>query len=150
MPSMASDSCHITSGCSGLPKFRQFTTAFGVAPEQARLRAASATVAAVPARGSRAHQLGLESVVRARPRVRGGEARRGQPEDGAVATGALDGVEEQLVVVLPVDPRRVGQQGQQVVPAVGGAGRASGVVGQPGVLVGRGGPAAGGRGGRPR
>ena len=48
MPSMASDSCHMTSGCSGLPKLRQLTTAMGRAPAQATLRADSATVAAVP------------------------------------------------------------------------------------------------------
>ena len=32
MPSTTSENCHITSGCSGLPKFRQLTSAFGVAP----------------------------------------------------------------------------------------------------------------------
>ena len=29
MPSTTSENCHITSGCSGLPKFRQLTSAFG-------------------------------------------------------------------------------------------------------------------------
>ncbi len=67
MPSIVSDSCHMTSGCSGLPKLRQLTTALGAAPAHARLSAASATVAAVPDRGSREHHAGLESVVRARP-----------------------------------------------------------------------------------
>ena len=36
-PSIASESCHMTSGCSGLPKLRQLTTATGRAPTQARL-----------------------------------------------------------------------------------------------------------------
>ncbi len=48
MPSMASESCHMTSGWVGLPKFRQFTTANGRAPTQARLSRDSATVNAVP------------------------------------------------------------------------------------------------------
>ena len=68
MPSIASDSCHMTSGCSGLPKLRQLTTAIGRAPTQARLSTDSATVSAVPWRGSTAHQRWLPSVVRARPR----------------------------------------------------------------------------------
>ena len=72
MPSTASDSCHMTSGCSGLPKLRQLTTAMGRAPAQATLRAPSATVDAVPARGSMAHHVGLESVVRANPLAEGG------------------------------------------------------------------------------
>ena len=54
IPSMHSDSCHITSACSGFPKFRQLTTATAVAPTQARLATPSASVNAVPARGSRA------------------------------------------------------------------------------------------------
>ena len=33
MPSIASDSCHITSGCSGLPKLRQLTSPSGRAPD---------------------------------------------------------------------------------------------------------------------
>ena len=72
MPSMASDSCHITSGCSGLPKLRQLTTATARAPTQATLSAPSATIMAVPARGSSAHHRGFESVDRARPRRLGG------------------------------------------------------------------------------
>ena len=58
----------MTEGCSGLPKLRQFTTAFAVAPTQARLATLSATVNAVPARGSSAHHRGFESVERAIPR----------------------------------------------------------------------------------
>ncbi len=64
------------------------------------------------------------------------EARRGEPEHGAVAAGALDRVEEQLVVVLTVDPRRVGQQGQDIVSAVRRGRKCPGIVGQAGVLVG--------------
>ncbi len=72
MPSMHSESCHITSGCSGLPKFRQFTTATGVAPTQARLATPSARASAVPARGSSAHARGLESVVTRHARAEAG------------------------------------------------------------------------------
>ena len=68
IPSMASESSHITSGCSGLPKFRQLTSASGRAPTHARLRTDSATTRAVPARGSTAHQRWLPSVVRASAR----------------------------------------------------------------------------------
>ena len=68
MPSMASLSCHMTSGCSGLPKLRQFTRPSGSAPTQARFITDSATTAAVPERGSRRHQRWLPSVVRASPR----------------------------------------------------------------------------------
>ena len=39
-----------------------------------------------------------------------------QPQDGGVATRAVDGVEEQLVVVLAPDPRRVGDVGQRQHP----------------------------------
>ena len=62
-----------------MPKLRQLTTAMGRAPAQATLRAPSATVAAVPARGSIEHQVGLESVVSASPLAdtgRPGAARR--------------------------------------------------------------------------
>ena len=68
MPSMASDSCHITSGCSGFPKFRQFTSPTGRAPTHARFMTASATTSAVPRRGSTAHHRWLPSQVMARPR----------------------------------------------------------------------------------
>ena len=52
MPSTASDSCHMTSGCSGFPKFKQLTTARGWAPTQAIFITASATTILVPSRGS--------------------------------------------------------------------------------------------------
>ena len=45
---MASLNCHITSGFSGLPKFRQLVAAMGRAPEHATLRAASATACIAP------------------------------------------------------------------------------------------------------
>ena len=61
---------------------------------------------AVPARGSRAHQRGLESVETARPRSLGGQARAGQAEHRGVAAGTAHGVQEELVVVLAVDPAR--------------------------------------------
>ena len=79
MPSTDSESCHITSGCSGLPKLRQLTNAFAVAPTQARFETLSATVSSVPLRGSSAHQRGFESVESAMPRFdagRPGPARR--------------------------------------------------------------------------
>ena len=38
MPSMASDSCHITSGCSGLPKLRQLTSASGSGPDAGQVQ----------------------------------------------------------------------------------------------------------------
>ena len=59
-----------------------------VAPTQARLATPSASTMAVPARGSRAHQRGAESVVTAMPRPLGGQARAGQPEEGGVAARA--------------------------------------------------------------
>ena len=82
MPSIDSDSCHMTSGCSGLPKLRQLTTATGRAPTQARLATASATTMAVPARGSSAHQRGLASVEMATPRSARRQA-RGRPAAAA-------------------------------------------------------------------
>src|SRR5882762_4856517 len=62
MPSMACENCHITSGFSGLPKFRQFVAAMGRAPEAATLRAASATACIAPTRGLSWHQRPLPSV----------------------------------------------------------------------------------------
>src|ERR1700723_3750102 len=64
IPSIASENCHITSGFSGLPKFRQFVAAMGRAPVQATLRAASTTACIAPRRGSRKHQRPLPSVAR--------------------------------------------------------------------------------------
>src|SRR5258708_3958588 len=43
MPSIVCENCHMMCGFSGLPKFRQFVAATGVAPEHAAFRAASAT-----------------------------------------------------------------------------------------------------------
>ena len=48
IPRIDSVNCHMTSGRSGLPKFRQFVIASGVAPVQATFRAASATACAAP------------------------------------------------------------------------------------------------------
>src|SRR6476661_5587428 len=42
-PSTTWENCHIICGFSGLPKFRQFVAATGVAPVQETLRADSAT-----------------------------------------------------------------------------------------------------------
>ena len=52
-PRMASASCHMTSGSSGEPKFRQSLTAIGTAPEVATLRYASARASCAPWYGSR-------------------------------------------------------------------------------------------------
>ena len=62
IPRIDSANCHITSGRSGLPKFRQFVTASGVAPVHATLRADSATACAAPRYGSSAPNRPLPSV----------------------------------------------------------------------------------------
>src|SRR5258705_5216999 len=67
MPSMAWENCHITSGFSGLPKFKQFVAAMGRAPDVATLRAASATACIAPTRGLSWHQRPLPSVASAKP-----------------------------------------------------------------------------------
>src|SRR5215475_6156356 len=66
---MACENCHITSGFSGLPKFRQFVAAIGRAPEAATLRAASATACIAPTLGFSWHQRPLPSVASANPRL---------------------------------------------------------------------------------
>jgi hypothetical protein len=53
IPAIDSANCHITSGRSGLPKFRQFVIASGRAPVTATFRAASATACIAPSFGSR-------------------------------------------------------------------------------------------------
>src|ERR1700682_1335658 len=68
-PSIASLNCHMTSGFSGLPKFRQLVAAMGRAPEEATLRAASATACIAPTRGFSWHQRPLPSVERAKARL---------------------------------------------------------------------------------
>ncbi len=115
IPSIDSESCHITSGCSGLPKLRQFTTAFAVAPTQARFATLSATVNAVPERrieraptriGVRRERDATFGVRQARPR---------QAQQRGVAARADDRIQEELRVVLAIDPRGVDQEVQQVV-----------------------------------
>src|SRR5262249_6842791 len=68
-PSMACENCHITSGFSGLPKFRQLVAAIGRAPDVATLRAASATACIAPTLGLSWHQRPLPSVASARPLI---------------------------------------------------------------------------------
>src|SRR6266851_4372813 len=68
MPSIACESCHMISGFSGLPKFRQLVAATGVAPVQATLRAASVTACMAPNLGSSQHQSPLQSSDMARAR----------------------------------------------------------------------------------
>src|SRR5947199_9508523 len=65
-PSTASRICQKFAGLYGLPKFRLSVTASGRAPEQVRLRAASATAIRPPSRGSSAQYSELQSVVAAR------------------------------------------------------------------------------------
>jgi hypothetical protein len=52
MPWMARTSWPMTSGFSGLPKFRQLVAPMGVAPAAATLRQASATASRAPSKGS--------------------------------------------------------------------------------------------------
>ena len=47
-PSIASTNCHMISGRSGLPKFKQSVNPIGSAPEHTRFRAASATAHLAP------------------------------------------------------------------------------------------------------
>src|SRR5438046_4552485 len=61
MPSTASRSCQKFSGLYGLPKFKLSVTARGIAPEQVRLRAASATAMRPPSR-SEEHTSELQSL----------------------------------------------------------------------------------------
>ena len=67
MPATASLNCHRISGRSGEPKLRQSVSPSGRAPLTDRLRAASATAIAAPARGSRYTKRALQSVVTATP-----------------------------------------------------------------------------------
>ena len=54
MPSIASTSCAMISGRSGLPKFRLLVAATGSAPTVERLRQHSATISRAPSRGESA------------------------------------------------------------------------------------------------
>ena len=124
MPSIASESCHITSGCSGLPKLRQSTSATGRPPAQATLSTDSATVAAAPARGSIAHQPGLASVESASALARPGHSGAGEAEHGGVGLARAEhGVQEELVVVLAEDEGRVVAERQQIGTRIRGSRR---------------------------
>src|SRR2546426_354767 len=52
MPATASANCHMISGRSGLPKFRQLVAPIGSAPAHATFRAASATASFAPSRAA--------------------------------------------------------------------------------------------------
>ena len=111
MPSIASDSCHMTSGCSGLPKLRQLTRASGRAPAQATLRTASATSRAVPRGGRAAHQRLLLSVVRASAlRVDAGSPGAFSRSTAASPPGPSTVFRNSWWSYWRPDPRRVGQQ----------------------------------------
>ncbi|OPZ62382.1 MAG: hypothetical protein BWY85_02110 [Firmicutes bacterium ADurb.Bin506] len=73
-----------------MPKFRQFVTANGRAPEHARFRAASATAWAAPLQGSSQQYLELQSAVSATPRLVPGTLSTAASEPGpsTVATPA--------------------------------------------------------------
>src|SRR5258708_21124571 len=60
-PSTTWENCHMISGFSGLPKFRQLVAATGVAPVQETFLAASATACMAPSLGSSQHQRPLSS-----------------------------------------------------------------------------------------
>ena len=60
-----------------------------------------------------------------------------QAEQRGVSSGSDDGVEEQLVVVLPEHPRRVHEQRQQLGTAICRRGQAARVVRLPGEEIGR-------------
>ena len=146
-PSTLSESCHMTVGCSGFPKLRQLTTAEGRAPTHARFAIDSASTSATPPRGSSAHARGFESVEIATPRlVR--QPRPTEPEQGGVAAGADDRVQEELVVVLAVDRGGVGDQREEAHGTSPGAGPRSGR--HRAARRGRRGAAAAGRSGGPR
>src|SRR5262245_34056964 len=67
MPRTAASNWAMTSGFSGLPKFRQSVIASGRAPTAATERAASATAIAPPRYGSAAQKNGLTSLFIATP-----------------------------------------------------------------------------------
>ena len=69
MPATASANCHMISGRSGLPKFRQLVAPTGSPPAHATLRAASATARRAPSLGSRRQKRPLPStdIASARP-----------------------------------------------------------------------------------
>ncbi len=73
--------------------------------------------------------------MRASPFSEAGRPGSGQPEHGGIATGTVHRVEEELVVVLAVDPRRIRHHGQDVRPAIVRRGQRPGVVGRPGLMV---------------
>ena len=66
-PRVASANCHITSGSSGEPKFRQSLTARGRAPDVATLRNDSASASWAPVNGSSIAKRPLQSVETATP-----------------------------------------------------------------------------------
>ena len=74
------------SGFSGLPKFRQFVAATGVAPVQATLRAASATACIAPSFGSSQHHRPFPASAIANPRsgFASLEPRTSNPEPGLI------------------------------------------------------------------
>ena len=119
MPSIASESCHITAGCSGFPKFRQFTSR----------EWASTDAREIGGRFGDDHRGAEPRVVCAPPMVAVGREREPaagvcaggrmlQPQDCRISTGPLHRVEEQLVVVLRPDPGRVGEVCEQVLLGV--------------------------------
>ena len=103
----------MTSGCSGFPKLRQLTTARRPRADAREVRDRLGEHERGAARVGRGqHASGFESVVIATPARRRRQPRATEAQQRGVATGSDDGVQEQLVVVLAVDPRGVDDEAQ--------------------------------------
>ena len=116
----------MASGCSGLPKLRQLTSARGRAPRRPGWPRPRPPPARCPAAGSRAHQRWLPSEVMAsaRPGVDAG-GRVLEPQHAGVAARAVHRVEEQLVVVLRHTHDVSDSMVEQVGARVAGSARAA-------------------------
>ena len=138
MPSIASDSCHITSGCSGLPKFRQLTTRDRSGADAGEVQHRLGHDEAVPGpRVDRAPPVVAVGGERQAPAGVGAGGRVLEPQHRGVAARAHHGVEEELVVVLRPDPRRVVERGRAGASAASAVGTADGGPGRPLGQVGR-------------
>ena len=87
------------SGRSGLPKFKQSVTPIGSAPEQTRLRAASAIA-------MRAPSYGLQQAIAAVAIHRHGQRFVGAfyPHDRRIGTGPHHRIRPHHMIVLLIDP----------------------------------------------
>ena len=103
-PAIASRSCHMISGFSGLPKFRQLVSASGRAPVQATLRAASATAAIVPPARVEPAEARVAVDGERQRLARGRAVLALHAHERGVAARAEDGVALHELVVLAPDP----------------------------------------------